>query len=414
MFFNFSVTILILIAVISFSFYKLASLWIFRPKSNSPGRSIPSATYTLPLGIDLMYRAFQHMRNHTLYEWTNEILQVPGRTIELNLMGSRMVLTDHPENVKTIMSTQAKVAMEIFLGQLPGVMDKESEQFTNAVNRLLHINSIRTIFGPIALLCPDWVFEPQAYKDYKTYLERLVSENVVQDKERNTLKDGNELNLMRALILNQVGVKQVRAQLVAVVVAAKDPPSIAMSWMVYELARHPEVVQRLREEIHKVVGFTTPPTAGQLKQMPFLQNVIKETLRLYHPLGMNIRHVKVNTSFPTGGGPSGREPVHLLAGERVAYSVMGLQRNPDIVGPDADQWRPSRWETWTPSTSEFIPFNMGPRICLGRNHGLQQIEYVFVRLLQEFEKVLCTNERAPGIKVEMNTKPAEPIMCQFK
>lgn len=35
---------------------------------------------------------------------------------------------------------------------------------------------------------------------------------------------------------------------------------------------------------------------------------------------MNIRHVKVNTSFPTGGGPSGREPVHLLAGERVGMS----------------------------------------------------------------------------------------------
>jgi cytochrome P450 len=93
---------------------------------------------------------------------------------------------------------------------------------------------------------------------------------------------------------------------------------------------------------------------------------------------------------------------------------MGLQRRPDIVGPDADQWRPSRWETWTPSTSEFIPFNMGPRICLGRNHGLQQIEYVAVRLLQEFEEVVCANERTPGIKVEMNTKPAEPIMCHFK
>lgn len=59
-----------------------------------------------------MYRAFQHMRNHTLYEWTNEILQVPGRTIELNLMGSRMVLTDHPENVKTIMSTQVRLEFD--------------------------------------------------------------------------------------------------------------------------------------------------------------------------------------------------------------------------------------------------------------------------------------------------------------
>jgi hypothetical protein len=115
--------------------------------------------------------------------------------------------------------------MDIFLGQPPGAMDKEIGQFTNAVNELLHINSIRTIFGyattiylnrknslivhfrPIARLCPDWLFAPQAYKDYNRYLERLVSENFLPDKENHILKDGSALNLRQALILEKVDIK---------------------------------------------------------------------------------------------------------------------------------------------------------------------------------------------------------------
>jgi hypothetical protein len=56
--------------------------------------------------MDLMVSAFRHLTSFQFFEWTREILQVPGRTVELHMMGTRLILTDEPDNVKAIMSTQ--------------------------------------------------------------------------------------------------------------------------------------------------------------------------------------------------------------------------------------------------------------------------------------------------------------------
>jgi cytochrome P450 len=58
----------------------------------------------------------------------------------------------------------------------------------------------------------------------------------------------------------------------------------------------------------------------------------------------------------------------------------------DIYGDDADEFRPERWETLRPGW-EYLPFNGGPRICLGQQYALTEAAYVSVRLLQEFSKV---------------------------
>ena len=70
---------------------------------------------------------------------------------------------------------------------------------------------------------------------------------------------------------------------------------------------------------------------------------------------------------------------------------------------------------------EFIPFNHGPRVCLGRNFALLFMEYVLCRIFQEFESVELAGENAErlkgaeevGIQIALNTKPAEPIALRF-
>ena len=105
---------------------------------------------------------------------------------------------------------------------------------------------------------------------------------------------------------------------------------------------------------------------------------------------------------------------------KLAYSVLGLQRSQSVVGEDADEWNPSRWETWTPESNQYIPFNIGPRICLGRNFGQLQIEYTLARILQEFETIeWCgygdgrDNDEPMRIKIELNTKFDKPVFCKF-
>lgn len=130
-------------------------------------------------------------------------------------------------------------------------------------------------------------------------------------------------------------------------------------------------------------------------------------------VGFNIREAQRDTIIPTGGGPNGDLPVTILKGQHVAYSVIGLQRRPDIVSPDAGDWRPDRYFHWAPQTWEFIPFNHGPRICLGRVFGYFQMEYTLCRIFQHFERVELHEPRVQRIKVELNTKMAYPVNSSF-
>jgi cytochrome P450 len=70
-------------------------------------------------------------------------------------------------------------------------------------------------------------------------------------------------------------------QLIAVLLAGRDTTACTLSWTIYELARHPEAVEKLRAEILSVVGPNRAPTYEDLKGMKYLQNVMNETLRLY-------------------------------------------------------------------------------------------------------------------------------------
>ena len=75
--------------------------------------------------------------------------------------------------------------------------------------------------------------------------------------------------------------KVLRDQIVAVLLAGRDTTAVTLSWLFYELSRHPEVVQRLRQEILKFVGTDGKPTYSDLKGMRYLQHTLNETLRLY-------------------------------------------------------------------------------------------------------------------------------------
>lgn len=75
--------------------------------------------------------------------------------------------------------------------------------------------------------------------------------------------------------------KVIRDQIIAVLLAGRDTTACTLSWTIYELARHPECVKRLRAEILSVVGPDRAPTYDDLKSMKYLQNVMNETLRLY-------------------------------------------------------------------------------------------------------------------------------------
>lgn len=94
-----------------------------------------------------------------------------------------------------------------------------------------------------------------------------------------------------------------------------------------------------------------------------------------------------DTVLPTGGGPHGTAPVFVPAGTITSWSVWAMHRRRDIFGADAEQFRPERWERLRVGW-EYLPFNGGPRICVGQQYALTEASYVVVRLAQEFERLV--------------------------
>lgn len=106
-------------------------------------------------------------------------------------------------------------------------------------------------------------------------------------------------------------------------------------------------------------------------------------LRLFPPIATNSRMANKDTWIPVGGGPDGNSPLFVAKHHVVTYSTFVMHRRPEFFGPDADAFRPERWEHLRPGW-EFLPFNGGPRICPGQKFALTEASYTIARLLHAF------------------------------
>jgi len=73
------------------------------------------------------------------------------------------------------------------------------------------------------------------------------------------------------------------------------------------------------------------------------------------------------------------QPIGVTAGTLVAYSTLVMQRRVDIFGPDVSEFKPERWDSWSPKPWQYIPFNGGPRTCIGQQFALTEMGYILCR-----------------------------------
>jgi cytochrome P450 len=73
-----------------------------------------------------------------------------------------------------------------------------------------------------------------------------------------------------------------------------------------------------------------------------------------------------------------------------------MQRRTDLFGPTVNEFIPLRWATWTPIPWTYIPFNGGPRICLGQNFAMTEMAYATARMCQVFERIENRDEGKRG------------------
>ncbi|KAF4785562.1 cytochrome P450 [Colletotrichum scovillei] len=301
----------------------------------------------------------------------------------------------HCVDMKDVLSRLAlDVSADFSLGrQVNSLTSEDDDAVFEAFERIRHTQSLIERLGPLNFLVPRRKFRKDLEaldKFMGPSIEKAISMSDAELTEMDKTDHG--WTLLHACAGVSRDARYLRDEMVSILIAGRDTTATTMSWAFYELAKNPEVLAELRREIQNKLGVGAGarlPTYDDLKSMTFVTHVLNETLRLYPNAPFNIRAASKDTSLPRGGGPGGNDPVGVPSGTQIIYSTHVLQLRDDLNSykiPLHDFY-PRRWETWTPRPWTYIPFNGGPRICIGQQLALTEMAYVLVRVFQQYRSV---------------------------
>lgn len=194
--------------------------------------------------------------------------------------------------------------------------------------------------------------------------------------------------------------KQLRDETITLFTAGHETTSMALTWAWYLLSQHPEVADRLLQELQTVLDGRTPQSSD-LPALKYTEQVLTESMRLYPPAWCTTR--KAINDVRVGGYPIPR-------GALVFVSQYATHRDPRWF-PDPDVFRPERWtpefKAWLPRYAYF-PFGGGPRQCIGEPFAWMEGVLILAGIWQRWRL-----ELAPGDPVEpsalITLRPKRPI-----
>ncbi|KAI1378806.1 putative N-alkane-inducible cytochrome P450 [Hypoxylon crocopeplum] len=236
-----------------------------------------------------------------------------------------------------------------------------------------------------------WLMNSKEFKEHcatiHEFADGLVADRLAHPPEKFGAdpEKGRRFNLLNELANETQDPRELRNETLHVLIAGRDTTGCLLGWVVYFLARHPAVFDRLRGDILQRFG-DRPADFRSLNQVPYLQWIINETLRVVTVIPLNERIALRDTILPRGGGPDGRSRVFIPEGTQVLIPLYAMQHRADIWGADVEEFRPERWETCRPGW-EFIPFGAGARKCLGQQFGRQEVSYVISRFCQKYDRI---------------------------
>src|SRR5215203_6054816 len=187
--------------------------------------------------------------------------------------------------------------------------------------------------------------------------------------------------------------REIRDQVMTLMFAGHDTSASTLTFMLHELARHPEVTRRLHQEQDQVLNGESPTPLQLEKEMPYLEAVLDEVLRLYPPAWIGPRRAIREYEF--GGYTVPR-------GAHVNYCSWASHRLPEVF-PEPEAFIPERFERERKAAlprGAYVPFGGGSRICIGKRFGQAEVKLVATMLLQRLRL-----ERLPGRRVTVRQMP---------
>ncbi|KAE8153457.1 cytochrome P450 [Aspergillus avenaceus] len=228
----------------------------------------------------------------------------------------------------------------------------------------------------------DAVNDVHEYLD--KHIDRAYQEIEAYERQGKDPANAERTDLLWHMANNLRDKEALRSQICLIFVPNNDTTSIFISHILWNLARHPEVYEKCRQEVLAVgdgdLSFSV------LRNLKYLNGVLQETHRLYPNGVTQVRKCIRDTTLPVGGGPDGKQPILIEKGDVVQVNKNVLHRDTDIWGPDAEEFKPERWDGLRPYWN-FVPFGGGPRRCPAQMLVTAEASYVLARLMRTYKRI---------------------------
>ncbi|CAH2222471.1 cytochrome P450 4F22 isoform X1 [Pelobates cultripes] len=228
-------------------------------------------------------------------------------------------------------------------------------------------------------------------------------------------KQGKTKDFIDILLLSkdedgsQLSDEEMRDEVDTFMFEGHDTTASGLSWILYNLARHPEYQEKCREEIRELIRGkdTEELNWDELSQLPFTTMCIKESLRLHPPVTAVSRRCTEDIKLPDGKV--------IPKGNICLISIYGTHHNP-LVWPNPQVYDPYRFDpenSKDKSPHAFIPFSAGPRNCIGQNFAMSEMKVVLALTLLRF-KVSIDETKAVRRKPELILRAENGLWLQVE
>lgn len=262
-----------------------------------------------------------------------------------------------------------------------------SDRTSRVAEAMEHFQEVLAVETRLAIPIPDWLPIPRKRKMKKSVAALYAAISDIVDERRRTNRDyGDLLSMLITAVAEDDGGRLTDQQLydeaVTLLIAGHETTASVLSWAPYLLSKHPEIQAKLQRELDEVLGGRTP-TVQDLPRLTYLDQVIKETMRLYPPGWIFGRTPLVDVTIGS---------YTIRKGEYVFLSPYVTHRDERYFDAP-ESFRPERFtgdfEKQLPKIAYF-PFSGGIHVCLGQHFAMMETKVVLSMLLSKYSFQLAS------------------------
>lgn len=266
----------------------------------------------------------------------------------------------------------------------------EAEKLRRVVKEVLYLSGVFVASDAVPWL--EWVDfggflgrMDRAFEEFDSLLQKYLEDNKAEGEQQ--IIRGGETDFIRVMLSSLAGNDAhrdtiIKATTMTLILTGTESISLTLIWALSHLLNHPRELRKAQDEIDKAIGHNRWVEESDMKNLPYLQAIIKESLRLNPPGPLSGPREAMQDCYVAG--------YRVPKGTRLIVNLWKLHRDPR-VWDNPDEFRPERFLSEHASISfrgqcfEYAPFSAGRRACPAVTYAVQVTHLVLARLLQGFD-----------------------------